>query len=279
MKFEIRYLTSFLFIFFFSTSVWSQVTIAPTNLFITNQNRFGTFIIVNGSSNPQEISINFEFSYAQTDENGARTIVRDSTNNVEYSIQDYVRAFPQQFVIQPGQRQIIRLRVNAPNSLQDGTYWTRIKTSSTAVSSPVEIQNQTNVAAQVGIKVEQVTGLFYKVGDVVTGISLEDIRTQRTIRDEIEYLDVFTSFQREGNSPFMGTINTQLLDADDKVVSSARTSTSYYFDGTHSSTLDISDIESGSYQLRVSFDASRTDISESDRIQMTPVSKTIPINL
>lgn len=273
------YLTTIFILLAIKTGVFGQVTIAPTNLFINDQNRFGTFLVVNGSGSPQEVSISFEFSYPQTDENGIRKIVKDSSLNAPNSIQEYVRAFPQQFVIQPGQRQIIRLRVNAPNSLQDGTYWTRIKTASSTVSDPIEIQNQSTVAAQVGIKVEQITGLFYKAGDVNTEININDIKTQKSIRDGTEYLEVFTSFERLGNSPFLGTIRTEILDLNGKIVSETTTSTSYYFDGTHSSQLDISGMNDGNYQIRISFDNSRSDISESDRIPMTPVSKTIPITL
>lgn len=252
-------------------NAFGQVTIAPTNLFIDDNSKFGTYMVINGSNETQEISIDFIFSYANLDENGNRTLVYDDAEMEEqFSIVEYVRAFPKNFTLAPNQRQIVRLRISAPNNMPDGTYWSRIKTSSTPEAPPLELQTDQAVTAQVGIIVEQVTGLFYKNGNVNTGIEISTIRTER----ESSVLNVYTDFLKTGNSPFLGSITTTLLDNSGREVKTGFISTSVYTDGTHKQELDISDLGAGSYSIKVTFETRRSDISERDIVGMEPVTLT-----
>lgn len=263
-------ITTLLLSVFITTEVVSQVTIAPTNLFVSNTSRFGTYMVINGSNEAQEISIEFFFAYSMTDANGSRSIVSDD-DAMEgiYSIADNVKAFPQNFVLQPGQRQIVRLRIaGVDNGLEDGTYWARIKTTSSPQSPPIEIGTTGNeVSARVGIRIEQVTGLFYKIGDTSTGIEIQDIRP---VLSEDNVLSVLTDYKRTGNSPFLGSITTSLLDNNNQEVRRAYISTSLYFDGTHAQTLDLNDLPQGNYTIRVRFESERSDVSSRDIVQMDP---------
>ena len=233
-------------------------------------------MVINNSNEPQEIEVEFFFGYSQTDNTGERRVIyNDSTAADKYSIVDYVRAFPQNFIVQPGQRQIVRLRINAPRDLSEGTHWARIKTSATPESPPVEIATNDAVSARVAITIEQVTGLFYKSGDVTTGIEIEDIRTE--IEDG--QLIVLSDYLRKGNSPFLGSITVSLVDRSNKTVAESYISTSLYFDGTHKQLLDISGLGAGNYTVKVDFRAQRSDIPESDIIKMEPVVKTSNISI
>ncbi|MFP8488589.1 hypothetical protein ACKGJO_05755 [Gracilimonas sp. Q87] len=255
----------------------AQVTIAPTNLFIDSQSKFGTYMVINNSNTPQEVSIDFFFGYSQTDESGNRTTVEgDSVLAEDHSITENIRAFPRNFVLSPNQRQIVRLRITPPNTLGDGVYWSRIKTSSTPQSPPIELSNDQSVTAQVGIVINQVTGLFYKNGSVSTGIEIEEIRT-KTSDDNI--LAVLTDYNRTGNAPFLGTISVSLVDSNDNVVQSGFISTSLYFDGTHRQELNIEGVPAGEYTLRVNFEAQRNDVSSRDIVQMNPVTETTTVTI
>ncbi|MEX0609190.1 MAG: hypothetical protein WD016_12230 [Balneolaceae bacterium] len=259
-----------------TTLAFGQVTIAPTNLFVNSGTQFGTYMVINGSNQNQEISINFQFAFGQTDENGERkTVSEDSLLEKKHSIADQIRAFPQNFVLNPDQRQVVRLRVNAPDDLPDGTYWARIKTTSTPESPPVEITSTDNVSARVGINIEQVTGLFYKKGNVTTGIEIKEIRT---LLDE-NGLIVLTDLKRTGNSPFLGSITASLINSEGEAVQESFTSTSIYFDGTHRQELDLNDLPKGEYTIRLKFETRRSDISSENLVQMEPVTQTVPYTL
>lgn len=268
--------TAFLFCLCLSSLTVAQVTIAPTNLFVDSGNRFGTYMVINGSNQNQEISVNFHFGFGQTDESGERrTVSEDSVLEKQHSVAEHIKAFPQNFILNPGQRQTVRLRINAPNDLPDGTYWARIKTSSIPESPPVEVTSTDNVTARVGINIEQVTGLFYKKGDVTTGIEIEEIRPQVSG----EELTILTDYNRTGNSPFLGSISTSLIDQNGETVAENFSSTSIYFDGTHRQRLDISNVTEGDYTIQVKFETRRSDISRDDLVQMEPVIETVPYTL
>lgn len=270
---KFRLLTAFALAFFLPILAQAQVTIAPTNLFIDGNTRFGTYMVINNSNETQEISIDFIFAYSQTDEDGNRRVVQDDTETAEtYSIADDVRAFPRNFTLVPGQRQVVRLRLNPPADLEDGTYWARIKTSSSPEAPPLELAANNAVAARVGIKVEQVTGLFFKKGTVTTGIEIDEIRTD--YESETGKLFVLTDLRRTGNSPFLGSISTSLIDSNGQEVRNGFLSTSIYFDSVYRQQFDIADLPNGTYTIRITFETRRSDIQSSDLVQMQPVTQT-----
>ncbi len=263
-------LTFFSFLIFIDS--FAQVTIAPTNLFIDSNSRFGTYMVVNGSNQVQEISIDFFFAYSSTDEFGNRTIIsEDSVKAVQYSVAESIRAFPQNFSLSPNQRQVVRIRVNMPNDVPDGTYWSRIRTASTLQSPPIELQNSDAVSASVGVKVEQVTGLFYKKGTVSTGIEIVDINTNFEEPDNI--LVVQTQHLRTGNSPFLGSISTSILNSSGEEVRRGFVSTTIYFDGIHKQEFEVENLPSGTYTAKVTFETSRSDVSNNDIIKAPTVTK------
>lgn len=258
--------------------VFAQVTISPTNLFIEGNSQFGTYMVINGSNETQEISIDFFFAYSQADENGDKRIVQeDQENEQQYSIAESVRAFPKNFTLTPGQRQTVRLRVSAPSDLTDGTYWSRIKTTSTPETPPLEIQGNDAVTARVGIRVEQVTGLFYKKGTVTTGIEINEIRP--TFTDDGNTLAVLVDVLRTGNSPFLGSITTSIVNAQGEEVRKGFVSTSIYFDSIFKQLVDIQGLPSGTYQAKVTFETNRSDIASNRLVQMENKSETVSFSI
>lgn len=256
----------------------AQVTISPTNLFIDDNAQFGSYMVINGSNEAQEISIDFFFAYSQSDETGTRGIVQnDTTREEQFSIAENVRAFPRNFTLAPGQRQTVRLRISGTNDLQDGTYWSRIKTTSSPETPPLEIQSNDAVTARVGIRVEQVTGLFFKKGAVTTGIDIVGIETNT--ENDGNTLNVLVDLLRTGNSPFLGTITTEILNAQGKQVLSDFVSTSIYFDGIFKQQLNIQDLQPGNYQVKVTFESNRNDIDQSRLVQMPASTQTVPLSI
>ncbi|WP_142455490.1 hypothetical protein [Gracilimonas mengyeensis] len=261
---------------FIATNAYSQVAIAPTNLFIDANSNFATYLVINNSQENQEISVDFLFGYTSTDSLGIRSLVfDDSTTASEYSLVEYMRAFPQDFTLNPGRRQVVRIRVNPPANLDEKTYWARIRTSSNPVSPPVEVESSDNVTARVGINIQQISGIFLKKGEVSTGIEVEEIRP--LINNDS--LIVLADFQRLGNSPFLGTITTQLKDDSGNVVKENVTSTTLYFDGTHREELTIDDIESGNYTIEIQYETRRSDIPADELVQMQPVTATTTVTI
>ncbi|MEQ8525864.1 hypothetical protein [Gracilimonas sp.] len=259
-----------------SAELMAQITIAPTNLFIDSRNKFGSYLIINNSSEPYEISIDFLFGYSEADENGNRYLVYDDSVTAEkYSIVEWIRAFPQNLTLAPNQRQTVRLRINPPSDIENGTYWARIRTTATPRSTAIEDQSNQGISANIGLRIQQITGIFYKNGTVSTDINIKDITTEQNNGQ----IDVFYGLERTGNSPFIGSIGVKMYDSNNRVVRENINFTSIYFDLKLKDSFDISDLAPGNYRIEVTVKSERSDISSSDLIQIEPVQKTSTIRI
>lgn len=257
--------------FVFVKSASAQITIAPIMLFLDDQNRFGSILVLNGSDQVQEVTIEFPFGYPITDEEGNINMVySDSTMGERYGISDVVRGFPKSFSLQPGQRQVVRLTVR-PKDFQDGMYWSRIRTTSTPQAPPVGETSDDAITTQITYKFEQVTTVFYKNGDVDTGLEIGNLTTKQTDQS-VEFIADVT---RTGNSPFLGSIILTVKDEQGNIVSEKRTSTSIYFDYRQIFEISKDQLPNGSYTAEFEFISERNDVARSDIIQIDPIKQSI----
>ena len=262
-------------VFFLNTAV-AQVTIAPTALFIDDQTRFGSFLVLNGSDQTQEVSLTFEFGYPDTDEQGNSFMnYEDEEAKEQYSIAEWIRGFPRNFALQPGERQTVRLTVRPPGEVPDGTYWTRIKTASNPAVPDIDDEVAEGVQAQITFRFEQVTAGFYKRGNVTTGLRFRDLNTG-VEEDEVV---VRADMERTGNSPFLGSMFLTVTDNNGNTVYERRTSTTVYIDAIRRMAIDAAELNSGNYTAEVRFETRRPDVSSSDLVQGEPVSQTVNFSI
>lgn len=255
----------------------AQITISPTHIFVSSQTRFGSYMVINGSDEPQEISIDFGFSYVALDDEGNITVIEnDSAKAATFSIAQFVRAFPKSFILQPGERQTVRLRIAAPNDLDEGMYWARINTTSSAVSPSVGSITSEGVSAQVDIKFRQNIGLFYKVGDVRTDIAIGNLETNI---DKNNTLWISAKVDRAGNAPFLGTIYATIYNQQKEKVAQSVVSTTIYFDGVVTRPINVAHLPSGNYIAKIRFETQRSDIPTKLLAQMPAAASTIQFTI
>lgn len=247
----------------------AQVSIAPTSVFLSEQEPFANLLVANGSDIAQEISISFRFGYATNDDGGNVVMAYDTTAN-ESSLTDNVLAFPRNFVLQPGQRQTVRLNVTGVGNLDDGTYWTRVSVLAAPLSPPIESVESGAVGARININFEQVIPLFFRKGNVTTGVSVEDVSYEtegNTGRFRI-------SVTRDGNSPFHGSITMRILDNNGSEVVTESSNVTAYFDITRVIDFDLTSLDPGEYSANFTIESVRRDISTADIIQIAPIQQT-----
>ena len=266
-----------LFLLLFTVNkVSAQVSIAPIMLAIDQQDRFGTLLVMNGSEQPQEISIEFPFGYPVTDKKGNIEMIYDDSAKAErWAISEQIRGFPTNFTLQPGQRQVVRLMIQPDSKFKNGMYWSRIRTTSTPQSPEVGESKDGEITTQISYKFEQVTAVFYKYGDVTTGIDIESIRTNKTDAQ----LQFIIDSKRTGNAPFLGSILLEVTNSNGETVVERKSSTSIYFDYRQIFEIDRSSLAPGSYSAKITFVSERTDVSQSDLVQINPVSQSIDFQL
>lgn len=241
--------------------ILSQVIISPYVVYMDEQNKFGSMIVQNESLEAYEISISFIFGYPISDSLGNRTMdYIQSPSDEMPSINNWVKAFPKKFILQPKERQTVRLMIRPPMGLAPGTYWTRIVTSSSPVD--VGVDSSTNgVSAKLKFVLNQVTTAIYRKNEAVTNINISD---PEIILDTNNTYQLLYPLKREGNSPFFGYFNLKVYDEMNQIVLDERDYLSVYFELIRNYILPNELFKTGIYraELEIEFNE-KEDIPES----------------
>lgn len=261
-----------LFLFLLSTNlVFSQVIISPYIVYMDEQNKFGSMIVQNESFEPYEISVSFIFGYPVSDSLGNRTMkYEQEVPESSPSINNWVKAFPKKFVLKPKERQTIRLMVKPPQGLEEGTFWTRIVTSSSPVDKGVD-SSTSGVNAKLKFVLNQVTTAIYRKGNAEPNISIgqPEMYLDSTNTNQILY-----PIKREGNSPFFGYLNLKIYDSEDNLVKEEKDYLAIYVDMVRNYVLKKDDFKTGNYraELEIEFNE-KEDIPESKLIPKASITK------
>jgi hypothetical protein len=185
------------------------VTVSPTAVYISSRNPSALLTLINTGTRPEEIELSIGFGYPVSDSAGVlRVDIVDTAASGEPSLISYLRVFPRRLVLQPGQRQVVRVMVAMPASAADGEYWGRVLVKSRGGEPPIE-QNQGSVRMQLSLETTFATAVFFHKGEVKTGVTLPAVSAHR-MGDSVQFtLDL----KREGNGAFLGHIHAELLNA------------------------------------------------------------------
>lgn len=252
----------------------AQITVAPLHVVTSDRARFQTFYVRNDTDEAQEISIDFRFGYPVTDTLGNATMLYGDTLALapEHGMTDWVRAFPRQFILQPGERQAVRVAVQPPEGLADGVYWTRLVTTSTPQLPPAA-PSEEEVSTRFIFRIEQVTTVLFQRGAASADVALGE---PRHWLDE-GYVRFLIPLERTGNAPFLGEVHLRVLDATDALVGQGDQTISTYTD-QHAVGFSIerATLPPGTYRAEISATNARTDIAPPQRFPMTPVTISVP---
>jgi hypothetical protein len=243
----------------------AQVLVAPTALFTSEQAPHGTMLIANPSKEPQEVALDFRFGHPASDSLGDLYMAYgDSLPAASRSMASWVRAFPRRFTLAPGQEQVVRVVVRPPANLADGTYWTRLVTTSNGQSSVIA-KPEPGSNAQVVMRVEQVTALLYRRGSLSTSVTIGE----PFITTDAAATTVRVPLARGGNSPFMGRMHARVLAAGGSVVGEVEEYIAVYADLTKR--LRLPALPAGDYTAEITLSSMRPDIPREDLVQMPEV--------
>ena len=261
---------------FLAVPALAQISIAPTSVFI-DENGIASLYITNPSEVNQEINVSFLFGYPGSDELGNLIMVYgDSIKDMQYGLGDRLRAFPRTFVLAPQQQQTVRIQLRPDRSLPAGTYFTRVKVTSNNQAQDVDQIVESEVSTQINFKFDQVIAAFYKNGQTNTGLEIGNVTT--SMQDG--KVRAIAEFVTTGNSPFLGSVSASLKDGSEKTVSQKEETVAMYFSGKKGIEVEIPEgLSSGEYQLELLFQTKRSDISSSDLVQSSPISKRVLVRI
>jgi hypothetical protein len=126
------------------------------------------------------------------------------------SAAEWIAPYPRRFTLRPGASRIVRLLARAPADIPDGEYWARLTVHSREASSTSLALAHDSTTGNVRLTLETATviPLFFRKGDVTTGIQVDSMRASI----DGDSVDVHVSLTRRGNAAFLGIARLMLLD-------------------------------------------------------------------
>jgi P pilus assembly chaperone PapD len=251
------------------------VTVSPTALYISSRNPSALLTLINTGSRPEEIELSIAFGYPVSDTAGVlRVDLVDSAASGEPSLTSYLRVFPRRLVLQPGQRQVVRVMVAMPAAAANGEYWGRVLVKSRGGEPPIE-QSQGNVRMQLALETTLATAVFFQKGDIKTGISIPAVEAHRTGDSVLVTLDL----KRENNAAFLGRIRAELVNASGATVAEVEDVAAVYRSVRRRFALRTgSALPAGAYTVRYLVDTERPDLPAQGPTKTEAVKGTVGVH-
>lgn len=251
----------FWFLLLVQKLVLAQVAFTPTILVIEEANPVQEIRLFNLSNQPQEVEIIHRFGYSVTDAAGKLSMVYDDTVNADvYGLTENLRIYPSKMIIPARSRQIVRVQVRGDENMQNRTYWSRLGIRSQSITEEVGKVDSVGGGTRISYVIQQNMGVFYKHGDVFTGMDLKNISHQ----GDKDTLDLLLSVERTGNSPYLGLVQVRLQNTGGEEIAFAEKVVGIYFDAVIKLQLIAEEMLAGSYQLQTIFKTTRGDIKDED---------------
>ena len=264
--------TIVLFAFLFFETSFSQIIISPYILYTDTKNKFGTFIVQNESDQVYEIDMSFIFGYPVTDSVGNATMkYHDQPDSSLPSATQWIRAFPRKFVINPGERQKVRMTVTPPANILPGTYWSRIVTSATSQSPPIDTLSE-GVRAQIKFVLNQITTFLYRVDSTTTGITVDSFYSEVDSGN----VNIYTKLTRTGNSPFFGEVSVTVFNSSSEIVAEEEQNLSNYFETVKKFQFPLENFPPGKCKVELKILSNeKEDFPESTLAPIPPISESL----
>lgn len=243
------------------------ILVAPHAVFIDHRNRSGQIFLVNTGAVPEEVVIDLRFGFPDSDSAGGVYIRWPDTSDVTLpNATPWIRAFPRRTVVQPGERQAVRLLASPPPGLADGEYWSRLIVTSREVRPPLTASDSV-VRAGVNVELRTILSLTYRKGQVGTSVTMTEFQPTVT-RDS---LIVWLALHRDGNAAFLGSVDLEAHQAG-RVVAELETPVAVFFHVRRRFAVPLSEPAApGSYTVRVRVSTERQDLDRTKVLPAAPV--------
>lgn len=253
------------------------VLIAPQSVIIDHRSRSGTFEVYNPTAQPAEISIATIYGYPTSDSLGAVGVTTFETPAAgEPSAAGWLQAFPRRFVLQPQERQTVRLLGRPPAALPDGEYWSRLIVGTKGATPLREPGDTTPVQVAVALEVRTILGVIYRKGPQRTSLAMRDLTAglanDSTLRVRVAYL-------RDGPSAFLGTATVTLKDATGRVVKSIDRRLAVYKPLAPAYELPVGDVPPGRYWAVLRVGTERDDIAPELVLKTAPIRDSVAVTI
>jgi len=251
----------------------AQVVVAPKMVNLSDEERFASVFVENRTNRPQEVSLTFKFGYPVTDSLGSVSMhYEDKKAADSLAIGEFIKPYPQKFLLPPGRRQRVRLALRPPDDLPDGMYWSRLAFTASQYQQETPPAAKASVETRIQYRFRQVISVFYRHGSLETGLNFQEMRSTR----DQDNIYITARVERIGNAPYLGTALLEVVnDSTGTVVTTQEDKAAVYFDMTHRFAVPRPDLTAGTYRARVTYETRRKGVASSDLIPAAPASRTL----
>lgn len=251
----------------------AQVVVAPKMVNLSDDERFASVFVENRTNRPQEVSLEFKFGYPVTDSVGSVSMHYDDEQAADtLAIGDFIKPYPQKFLLPPGRRQRVRLALRPPDDLPDGMYWSRLAFTASQYQQETPPAAKASVETRIQYRFRQVISIFYRHGSLETGVRFREMRSTR----DQDNIYITAQVERIGNAPYLGTALLEVVDdSTGTVVTTQEDKAAVYFDMTHRFAVPRPDLAAGTYRARVTYETRRKGLASSDLVPAAPASRTL----
>lgn len=244
------------------------ILVAPQGVVLSNRERTGTVELYNPSARAAEISISTAYGHPTTTADGDLTLaIIEHPDSTQPSAAGFVEAFPRRLILQPNQRQTVRLLARPPQSLVDGEYWARLIVSSRdAAPGTVAAADSTAVSVGLALEVRTIIAVNYRNGVMATGVTL-GTPSAETRPDS---LVIRAPMQRTGSAAWIGTTIVTLIDTTGATVARQSMQTAVYHSISPRFAFDRRTLKPGRYRITVDMNTDRPDVIQRTLLRAPP---------
>ncbi len=264
-----RYFIVF-FIVINSLAIYSnaQVSVVPPAIFVDPYTRSAEMYVLNAANKTQEISIELIFGYPALDSLGNPYMeYKDSAAVKEHSLANNLAIFPKKLELAPGKRQTVRFLLRNSGSLDEGVYWTRIKTTSQNIEKQIDSSDLQKVNVGVKLAFAMVTVIMYHKGKQDTKLSI----TSFDMQQDSSTFNMILDLERTGTAPFLGKTEIQVTNENGDEMDNTWLITPVYFSGKRRFPFNKQKYPPGKYIANFKFTNEIDEVPEELRSRFEPI--------
>jgi P pilus assembly chaperone PapD len=243
------------------------ILVAPQSVVLNSRDRTGTVELYNPSSRAAEVSLRAVYGHPTTTPDGDLTlVVIEAPDSTAPSAAAFVEAFPRRLVLQPNQRQTVRLLARPPVGLAEGEYWARLVIAAKDAEAPAAAQDSSGVTVGLTLEVRTIIAVNYRNGVQRTGVQLGELSAVASA----DSLVVRAPMQRTGTAAWIGMTSVTLRDAAGAVVATQSLQTAVYQSISPRFAFDRRGLTPGTYRITVDMSTDRPDVTQSTLLRAPP---------
>lgn len=233
-------------IFLHGDIVIAQLQIAPSAIYMDENNTTERIVIRNSSEESVEVEIELIFGYPSTDEHGKVYFKHVTVDEFQPSAVEWVRIYPRFFVLAPGERQTVRFAARPSGDLPIGEYWARPAVVA-QLPSERDTNNGNNITTKLNLRKRTIIALNYRNGEVSTGVTINNLSAELRENE----ITITTHLQRLGNAAYLGHYEVFLIDSQGNTHRTEKKEMAVYNDQIRTFIFDSEGLDSGTYNVEL----------------------------